>query len=310
VTTVALATDSPLAKYAAYFARSLRGANKAAPTVEIYMRAVLGYDRFAAAHDLPRVLVKIKRDHVEQYMDDVQQNMKPASAATRYAGLRAFFSWALSTGEIRKSPLDGMRPPAVPLPDVRTVSEAQIKAMLDACKGSTFRQRRDYAIIRFLADSGCRRAEVAGLKVQDLDQTTCQAVVTGKGSKTRTVVYSAATASAIDRYMMARDDHTLASRTDALFLGPTRPLPPDAINAIVQRRAARAGVANHDGTAIHCHMLRHTFAHRSKASGMSEEQIMVLGGWRDHQTMVRYGRSEAAVRAIDAGAKVLLKVGY
>jgi hypothetical protein len=34
------------------------------------------------------------------------------------------------------------------------------------------------------------------------------------------------------------------------------------------------------------------------------------GGWRDHQTMVRYGRSEAAVRAIDAGAKVLLKVGY
>ena len=33
-------------------------------------------------------------------------------------------------------------------------------------------------------------------------------------------------------------------------------------------------------------------------------------GWRDHQTMVRYGRSEAAVRAIDAGAKVLLKVGY
>jgi len=173
-----------------------------------------------------------------------------------------------------------------------------------------FRQRRDYAIIRFLADSGCRRAEVAGLKVQDLDQTTCQAVVTGKGSKTRTVVYSAATASAIDRYMMARDDHTLASRTDALFLGPTRPLPPDAINAIVQRRAARAGVANHDGTAIHCHMLRHTFAHRSKASGMSEEQIMVLGGWRDHQTMVRYGRSEAAVRAIDAGAKVLLKVGY
>jgi site-specific recombinase XerC len=190
------------------------------------MRAVLGYDRFAAAHDLPRVLAKIKRDHIEQYMADVQEQMKPASAATRYAGLRAFFSWALSTGEIRKSPLDGMRPPAVPLSDVRTVTEAQIKAMLDACKGSTFRQRRDYAIIRFLADSGCRRAEVAGLKVQDLNQATCQAVVTGKGSKTRTVVYSAATAAAIDRYMMARDDHTLASRTDALFLGPTRPLPP------------------------------------------------------------------------------------
>ena len=72
----------------------------------------------------------------------------------------------------------------------------------------------------------------------------------------------------------------------------------------------RSRVANHDGTAIHCHMLRHTFAHRMKSAGVSEEQIMVLGGWHDHQTMVRYGRSEAAVRAIDAGAKVLLKVGY
>lgn len=308
--TVTIDPTSPLAKYAAYFSRLLRGANKAGPTVEIYVRAVKGYDEFAASNDLPRTLTKIRRDHVEQYMADVQERMAASSAATRFEGLRSFFSWALSTGEIRKSPLEGMRPPHVPVADVRTVSETQIKAMLDACKGSSFRQRRDYAIIRFLADTGCRRAEVADLKVADLDQEHCSATVTGKGSLTRMVVYSAATAASIDRYMMARDDHLLASRTDALFLGPTRPLPPDAINAIVQRRAAHAGVANHDGTQIHCHMLRHTFAHRSKASGMSEEQIMVLGGWRDHQTMVRYGRSEAAVRAIDAGAKVLQRVGY
>lgn len=306
---VTLDPASPLAKYAAYFARALRGANKAGPTIEIYTRAVLEYDRFAVANDQPRQITRIKREHVEAFMDDQQTRLAPSSAATRYAGIRAFFAWALATGEIRKSPLEGMRPPKVPDPDVRTVSEEQIKAILKACEGPSFRQRRDYAIIRLLADTGCRRAEVAGLKVSDLDQDRCQAVVTGKGSLTRTVVYSKETAAAVDRYTMSRDAHPLAS-LDALWLGPTRPLPPDAINEIVQRRAARAGVANHDGRPIHAHQFRHSFAHRNKASGMSEEQIMVLGGWRDHQTMRKYGRSEAAVRAIDAGQRVLATVAY
>ena len=56
----------------------------------------------------------------------------------------------------------------------------------------------------------------------------------------------------------------------------------------------------------------HTFAHRIKSAeraGVSEEQIVVLGGWHDHQTMVRSGRSAAVVRATDAGAKVLPTVG-
>ena len=43
--------------------------------------------------------------------------------------------------------------------------EAELKAIFDACSGPSFEDRRDTAIVRLLLDTGMRRAELAGLKI-------------------------------------------------------------------------------------------------------------------------------------------------
>jgi integrase/recombinase XerC len=45
----------------------------------------------------------------------------------------------------------------------------QLRAILAICKGKTFVDRRDTAIIRLFIDTGCRRGEIAGLTVADVD---------------------------------------------------------------------------------------------------------------------------------------------
>jgi integrase len=62
-----------------------------------------------------------------------------------------------------------MKRPNVPeeYPDV--LSEDQLRALLKACNGTGFEDRRDTAIIRLFVDSGMRLSELTGLNVDDLD---------------------------------------------------------------------------------------------------------------------------------------------
>jgi hypothetical protein len=70
VTAIFLPEDSPLAELATSFARSLRAARRSPRTIEVYLRAILEYDRWAAAHGMPRDVSKIKRAHVEGYIEE------------------------------------------------------------------------------------------------------------------------------------------------------------------------------------------------------------------------------------------------
>jgi integrase/recombinase XerC len=61
----------------------------------------------------------------------------------------------------------------------------QLKTFLQMCEGKDFYARRDTAILQLLIDTGVRRAEIAGLRVQDIDWDMQTAVVLGKGRRPR-----------------------------------------------------------------------------------------------------------------------------
>ena len=56
-----------------------------------------------------------------------------------------------------------------------------IRAILKVWEGRDFSSRRDMAIIRFLLDSGLRRGELAGLRMEDVDLNAQTVAVTGSG---------------------------------------------------------------------------------------------------------------------------------
>jgi len=60
------------------------------------------------------------------------------------------------------------RNPAVPEVPPDVLTEDQLRRLLRACDGKAFEERRDTAILRLLIDTGMRREECAGLKVEDV----------------------------------------------------------------------------------------------------------------------------------------------
>jgi hypothetical protein len=58
-----------------------------------------------------------------------------------------------------------MSPPAVPEQPVHVLTVADCSALLAACKGASFENRRDEAIIRLFLDTGMRASELIGLRV-------------------------------------------------------------------------------------------------------------------------------------------------
>jgi site-specific recombinase XerD len=128
------------------------------------------------------------------------------------------------------------------------------------------------AIIRLLIDTGIRRAELAGLTLQDIDLDMNIAVVLGKGRRPRTVPFGKKTAVAIDRYMRARSHHRDAESPE-LWLGMGGPLGVHGVYLVVVRRAKEAGLEG-----AHPHLFRHGFADAWLKAGGQEGDLMRLAG--------------------------------
>ena len=274
------------------FVRHLRAENKSESTVVTYSKAVVQLDAFLTAQGMPTTPAGIHREHVESFLVDLRDSgHRPATVAQRFRSLQQFFKWLASEGEIHQSPMANIKPPHVPLEPPEMLKEADLKKLLAACAGQDFEPRRDTAILRLFIDSGLRRGELAGLKLEDIDFDHDVAIVLGKGRRPRAVPFGRKTAKAVDQYLRVRGRHP-ANAEPWLWIGQRGRLTDTGIEQVVKRRAVQAGLEG-----VHPHLFRHSFAHAMLADGMAEGDLMSVGGWRSRQMLDRYGASAKDERA-------------
>jgi integrase len=130
----------------------------------------LQFISFLEKAGMPTTGTKVTRAHVDTWLITLRDEGKaPSTVSTRYKALRVFFGYLVEEGELAASPMERMKPPQVPDVPVPVLTEVELRRLIKACEGKGFDERRDNAIVRLFLDTGMRRAELAGLRIGDID---------------------------------------------------------------------------------------------------------------------------------------------
>ncbi|MDO0937136.1 tyrosine-type recombinase/integrase [Streptomyces sp. DG2A-72] len=278
----------------------LAAERKSAQTLKTYGDGVRAFLRWCEGAGRAPVL---DRPTVNAFVSAVLDGGAEASTArSRQLAVRRFSAWLADEGEIDTDQLLNLKPPKLDHKVVPELDDDQLRALIKACKGNDLRDRRDEAIVRFMAETGARAGEIVGMSVADIDLKRGAAVVRrGKGGKGRTVPVGPQAARALDRYLRARRTHRLA-QTPALWLGDRgKGFTYDGLYVALRHRAELAGIPD-----FHPHVLRHTAAGRWLAAGGSEGGLMAVAGWSRRDMIDRYTRATSERRAAEEARRLNL----
>lgn len=294
--------------------RRLRAKGLSQGTIKIYLEALDLLGRWCMTDGLndPSALTT---EDIEDYLDWALNRTTPkgtkvkrGTVARDFRALKQFFKYLATrddpNGVSIMALLTEPHVPAVPVP---ILEDDQIGKLLRVCKGKSFAERRDTAIIRLLADTGIRRAEIAALTTattgnDSIDLENQMITVVGKRGKVRSVPIMDKTAEALDDYLRARAAHRFAKRKEFWLAAPpyrSQTLGYDGIKLMIYRRAKQAGIEG-----VFAHQFRHTATDAFLARGGQEGDAMELFGWSSREMLDRYGRSARHRRAVAAARQI------
>lgn len=204
--------------------------------------------------------------------------IRPATVATYYANLHAFFRWLEREELIETSPMAKIDPPISRRDAVQPLTPEQARALLKAAQRGRH-ARRDEAILLFLLDTGVRASELCGLRLSDLDLAGRTARVLGKGNKSRPVGFSGSTAKALWQYLL-RDPR---QESDPVFLSERGgPMDRSSLRQMICRVSKAAGVKAHP------HLFRHTYSVEFLRAGGNQFSLMASLGHTTTTMTSRY----------------------
>lgn len=234
--------------------------------------------------------------HVRQFvMELTMRGYSKRSIARKLSSLRAFFRYLVSRRRIRSNPAVFVRAPKLPIVLPRTLTVAEVEALLSMPDESNAVGLRDKAILEVLYSTGMRVGELVRLNCTDVNLTTGEILVTGKGGKQRIVLLGEPAQAALREYLDKARPKFIASRkhaaSEALFLSKrgTR-LTDRQVHRIVVRYARLAGL----GDNITPHTLRHSFATHMLEGGADLRIVQELLGHASLLTTQIYTRTSMA----------------
>jgi integrase/recombinase XerD len=222
-------------------------------------------------------LLEARREQLLAFLAaGVDSGAQPRTSARRLSTLRQFYQWALRERDIAVDPTAQIEAPRLGRPLPRSLSEAEVEALLDAPDLSTAEGLRDRAMLEVLYATGLRVSELVGLQPDQLSLTQGLVRVTGKGNKERLVPLGDEAIRWIERFLAsARRELLDAQPCSALF--PTRRgagMTRQAFWYRIKKHALAAGIHQ----SLSPHTLRHAFATHLVNHGADLRVVQLLLG--------------------------------
>jgi integrase/recombinase XerD len=223
---------------------------------------------------------------VQGYMLARHAASKATSANRRLAVFRRFYRWGLRERLVAEDPTLRLRPARQALRVPKTLSEAQVDALLNAPDVETALGLRDRAMLELMYASGLRVSELVELKLVSLSLPDGVVRVMGKGSKERLVPFGDEARRWLETWLRTgRPELLQARRSDALFVTVrAAAMSRQMFWNLVKKYALAASILN----PMSPHTLRHAFATHLLNHGADLRAVQLLLGHADISTTTIY----------------------
>ena len=270
-------------RYIEAFPRYLRGQRGLSENTErVYLADLQSFRRYLA--DEKMALTDMDRQTLRGYLAwlategrDGERGFARVSVSRKLTVLRTFYKFLVQEGLFRSTPVPSGRSfklkVAKTLPDF--LGQREVARLMDAPDEGTVQGIRDKAILETLYACGIRLAEIHGLNLADINFSSRQILVRGKGSKERLVMFGGPSHGAMKHYIDDARPRLVSRPTQALFLNRYgERLSRRSFEKLVRRYSAVAGTRGD----VHPHTLRHTFATHMLEGGADLRVIQELLG--------------------------------
>ncbi|GAB2180847.1 site-specific tyrosine recombinase XerD [Denitratisoma sp. agr-D3] len=219
---------------------------------------------------------------------------KPTSQRRLLSALRRFYGWLLDENRVASDPLLNILPPAPASRFPKTLSEAQVEALIAAPDVDTPLGLRDRTMIELLYATGLRVSELVAVRLFEMDLRAGVLRTVGKGSKERLVPLGEVAVEWLQRYLQEGRPALLKGRTcDEVFVtgrqkknaGGSGAMTRQMAWVLIKKYAVLAGIPR---DRISPHVLRHAFATHLLNHGADLRVVQLLLGHADISTTQVY----------------------
>lgn len=238
-------------------------------------------------HEQGLELINVGRSAILDHLAwRVDKAYKPRSTARFLSGARGFYRYLLREKLIQVDPTLQVDMPQLGRPLPKSLSEADVDALLAAPDLSEAIGQRDKAMLEVLYACGLRVTELISLTLEQVNLRQGVLRVMGKGSKERLVPMGEEAIVWIERYMRGARDELLAGRpSDVLFPSQRgEQMTRQTFWHRIKHQAMVAGISK----SLSPHTLRHAFATHLLNHGADLRVVQMLLGHSDLSTTQIY----------------------
>ncbi|MDF1630708.1 MAG: site-specific tyrosine recombinase XerD [Alcanivoracaceae bacterium] len=232
-------------------------------------------------------LLQVDRIAVLEWLGALmQRGLSARSVARKMSALRGFYRWALQDRLLAEDPTLLVSRPKIGRPLPKSLTEADVDALLAAPDVDTTLGLRDRAMLEVLYASGLRVSELVGLTLSQINLRQGLVRIVGKGNKERLVPLGEEAQDWLVRYL--RDGRPLlidGEGDDIVFPSQRRqPMTRQTFWHRIRQMALIAGVQK----PLSPHTLRHAFATHLLNHGADLRVVQMLLGHSDLSTTQIY----------------------